>query len=216
MTEGLMLMIINSARIRQYQAMFLSQALLAALGFTPIGGLCLALFGVLPLWFSAIFVVLPAGVLAITLGVLHPQLGKLAASGLVAGIIATAAYDAFRLSFVIIGIWGDFIPVIGRMLLSDASAAPIWGYLWRYVGNGGAMGLTFALLPWRGLRAGMIYGTAICGCLLGTLILAPDTQTALFHLTPVTATTALIGHLLYGATLGWLLRAAPDYTELAK
>jgi hypothetical protein len=208
-------MIISNTRIRQYQALFPSQALLAALGFTPIGGLCLALFGILPLWFSTIFVVLPAGVLAITLGVRHPQLGKLAASGLVAGIIATAVYDAFRLSFVIIGIWSDFIPVIGQMILSDASAAPFWGYLWRYVGNGGAMGLTFALLPWRGLRAGMVYGTAICCCLLGTLILAPSAQTVLFYLTPVTATTALIGHLLYGATLGWLLQAAPDYTGLS-
>jgi len=209
-------MILTRSYRHLFQSSLFSRALFALLGFTPIGSLCLALFGAVPLPLSALFLVLPASGLAITLGIRNPRLGQLAAQGLIAGIVATAVYDLLRLSFVLTGTWGDFIPVIGRMVLQDASAAPVWGYLWRYLGNGGAMGITFALLPWRGMRAGMVYGTAICCCLFGTLILAPGAQTALFHLTPVTATTALIGHLLYGATLGWLLRTAPDYTELAQ
>lgn len=178
---------------------------LASLGFAPIGSLCIALFGIVPLYISARFLVLPAAALIVALGLRYRALGRLALLGFIAGVIATATYDLVRLSLVASGRWSDFIPTIGRLALMDQQASPVWGYLWRYIGNGGAMGLTFALLPWGGVRAGMLYATAICGCLFATLLLAPGAQQALFHLTLLTGAMALLGHLVYGAMLGWSL-----------
>jgi len=183
----------------------LPRIVLALLGFVPIGSLCIALFGLVPLYITARFVVLPVAAVVIALGLRYPPIGRLALLGLIAGVAATATYDLVRLAFVLSGKWSDFIPVIGRLALLDEHASPVWGYLWRYIGNGGAMGLTFALLPWRSVRAGLLYGACICGCLFATLILAPGAQQALFHLTLLTATMALLGHLVYGSALGWLL-----------
>lgn len=195
---------------QQYASMALAptvlpRILLALLGFVPIGSLCIALFGLVPLYITARFVVLPVAAVVVALGLRHPLIGRLALLGFIAGVAATATYDLVRLAFVLSGRWSDFIPVIGRLALLDEHASPVWGYLWRYIGNGGAMGLTFALLPWRSVRAGLLYGACICGCLFATLILAPGAQQALFHLTLLTGTMALLGHLVYGSALGWLL-----------
>jgi hypothetical protein len=180
--------------------------LLAFLGFVPIGCLCLALFGWVPLVLSVRLLVLPLSGLAIAVGARHPDLGRQALLGLCAGIAATAVYDMLRLSVVFCGGWHDFIPVIGQMALGDPGAVPIWGYLWRFVYDGGAMGMTFALLPRHDTAAGLAFGAAICACLYATLLLAPGAQEALFRLAPLTATSALLGHLIYGGVLGWLVQ----------
>ena len=183
----------------------LPRVLFALMGFVPIGSLCIALFGLVPLYLSARFVVLPICVLLIALGLRYRALGRAALLGFVAGVTATGVYDLVRLALVLSGRWSDFIPAIGQMALLDRAASPVWGYLWRYAGDGGAMGLTFALLPWRSIRSGMVYGAGICSCLFATLILAPGAQQALFALTPLTAAMALLGHLVYGGVLGWAL-----------
>ena len=180
--------------------------LLAALGFAPIGALCMALFGVMPLHHSARFVVLPAVALALVIAWRHPRWGRVALVGFVAGLLATAFYDVTRLALVWVGVWPDFIPPIGRLALDDPQAHPVWGYLWRFLGNGGGMAVTFALLPWRGVRAGMAYGAFICLCLYATLLFAPGAQERLFPLNWATAAAAMIGHLDYGFALGWLLK----------
>lgn len=180
--------------------------MLIALGWVPIAALCLALFGVMPLDVSARFVVLPAAVLAIAIGWRYPECGRVALVGFVAGLVATAAYDVTRLALVGVGVWPDFIPPIGKLALADDQAHPVWGYVWRFLGNGGGMGLTFALLPWRGVRAGLIYGAVVCGCLYVTLLFGPGVQERLFPLSAVTAMAAMVGHLDYGGVLGYLVR----------
>jgi hypothetical protein len=180
------------------------RVMLMVLGWVPIGCLCLALFGVLPLDVSARALVLPALALAVALGLNFPEQGRVAAVGFLAGMAATVAYDVVRLSLVAVGVWPDFNPPIGQHAHADPQAHPVWGYVWRFVGNGGGMGMTFALLPWRHARAGMVYGVVVCVGLYVTLLLAPGAQDRLFVLTPVTALAALAGHLDYGAVLGWL------------
>lgn len=187
--------------------------LFALLGFVPIGALCIALFGLVPLHLSAKFLVLPALVGAIALGLACPRWGKLALLGFAAGVIATGVYDITRLLLVYVGVWPDFIPPIGKLALMDDAAHPIWGYIWRFVGNGGGMGVTFAMLPWRGTRAGMAYGVFICLCLYATLLFAPGAQDRLFPLTWVTAAAAMIGHLDYGAVLGYLISRRSGWLE---
>jgi hypothetical protein len=177
----------------------------AGAGFVPIASLCGAIFGLLPLSVTAAWVVAPLTLLVVVAVLRDPVLGGRALRGFAAGLAATAVYDLFRIGLVQWGAWADFIPAIGRMALGDPDASPCWGYLWRYVYDGGAMGLTFAVLGWRGVRAGVAFGAAVCGCLFLTLLTAPEAQSAMFRLGPVTAASAMTGHLIYGATLGRLV-----------
>jgi hypothetical protein len=179
---------------------------LMIIGFVPIMSLCVALFQLVSLPATLIVLILPSMAIAGVVATRHPTLGVEALLGLMAGMIATGLYDLIRFGFILGGMWQDFIPCIGRLALDTPDASPLWGYLWRYVGNGGAMGMTFMLLSWRGARTGMLYGTAICCCLFGTLLWAPDAQLILFRLTPLSAVGALGGHLVYGAVLGELTR----------
>lgn len=174
------------------------------IGYAPIGALCIALLDLVPLHLGAAFLVFPALAMGVWLGLREPRWGRLAFAGFMAGMIATGVYDALRLSLVWLGIWGDFIPAIGRMALRDEDAHPMWGYLWRFLGNGGGMGLAFAVLPWRGIRAGVIYGTLICSCLFATIFLSPLAAERLFTLSFMTMASALAGHWIYGGVLGWL------------
>jgi hypothetical protein len=85
------------------------------------------------------------------------------------------------------------------------------GYIWRYVGDGGYMGMAFTvayctLKPHVDARiAGVGFGIAIWLCLLGTLILAPHGQEMLFKLTLTTLSLSFLGHLISGMTLGMLI-----------
>ncbi len=85
------------------------------------------------------------------------------------------------------------------------------GYLWRYLGDGGFMGIAFTvgycvLKPRVDSRiAGLGFGVAIWLCLIGTLVLAPHGQEMLFRVTVITLSLSLLGHLIYGAAIGLLL-----------
>ena len=182
----------------------------AALGFLPITALSASLFGFIPLHVSVRYVVIPGAFVAVGLAARFRDLGERAFEGLVSGMLATAAYDALRLSLVGAGLWGDFIPNIGKLALLDDSASPFWGYLWRFLGNGGAMGMAYAVLPFRGVRHGLAFGTFVCGCLFATLVFAPHAQEMLFRLRPLTAAGALVGHLVYGGVLGAVVESIPD------
>ncbi len=183
----------------------------AIIGFVPIGCLCAALFGILPLHLTVRWVVLPFTILTMLVALYYRDAGQRALYGLLAGMAATLIYDIARMVFVAAGLWGDFIPIIGQLALDDPSASPFWGYGYRYLYDGGAMGITFAMLPWwRSWRWGLAFGVSVCLCLFATLLLAPLAQDLLFVLSPATAITALVGHMIYGSVLGWLLgRLAP-------
>jgi hypothetical protein len=175
-----------------------------AFGFAAITSLGVALAGFVPLPYGFRYAVVPAMAVLVLLSLRHPTWGKRALLGLVAGMIATGVYDILRLGLMYAGLWGDPIPSIGRLALADPNADWIWGYVWRFVGNGGGMGLAFAMLPWRGVRLGIAYGSAICLGLVGLLYFWPVSQEHFFPLTPLTAAGGMAGHWVYGAVLGWL------------
>ena len=176
-----------------------------AYGFLPIGCLSLALQGLVPLHLMAAFVIIPATVGAILLGRMDRTWGRQALAGLLSGMIAVATYDVVRGAFVIAGAMNDPIPGIGRMALADPTASPLWGYAWRFVWNGGAMGIAFSMLPFRGVRSGLLFGLFVCGCLFATLAVSQAAQHSFFTLAPHNVAIALVGHLVYGAVLGWSL-----------
>ena len=140
----------------------------------------------------------------VLLGLRYPAWGKRALLGLLAGIIATGVYDILRIGLMFAGLWGDPIPSIGRLAMGDPNTAWYWGYVWRFVGNGGGMGMAFAMLPWRGVKLGIAYGIAVCLGLVALLYFFPVAQVHFFALTPPTAAGGMAGHWVYGAVLGWL------------
>jgi len=175
-----------------------------ALGFAAITSLAAAYSEMLPLPEGARFVLIPAVACIVLVGLRHREWGRRALVGWLAGIIATCIYDTLRLGLMLAGLWEDPIPRIGQLLFTDPNANWLWGYIWRFLGNGGGMGLAFAMLPWRGVRFGIAYGTCICLGLFGVLATWPVAQVHFFPLTPVIAAGAMAGHWVYGAVLGWL------------
>jgi hypothetical protein len=183
---------------------FYPRVLYLGLGFVAITALAFAYAEALPLPYGMRFAVLPAAGLLLLLSVRYPSWGRRALLGWVAGVIATGIYDLLRLGLVEAGLWGDPIPGIGRLALADPNASYLWGYVWRFAGNGGGMGMAFAMLPWRGVRSGILYGTAIVSGLVALLAVWPVAQVHFFALTPATAAGGVAGHWVYGAVLGWL------------
>ena len=181
-----------------------------AIGFSPITALAIAIIGFLPLSVTALIMVVPSVVLGIGLAFRFPSYGKLAIKGLFIGLIAVFPYDCMRVPFIMLGIWGDFIPKISTWLLHTPQSNWIVGYVWRYLGDGGFMGMAFtvaygAFKPRVGVRtAALGFGIAIWLCLLATLILAPHGEAMLFKLTLTTLSLSFLGHLIYGASIGIL------------
>lgn len=125
-----------------------------AAGMAPISALALSIFGLWSLPVGTVLLVFPALVGSVAVGLLYPAAGRLASQGFGLGVIAVTVYDCTRLPFVLAGLWGDFIPKIGGWLLSQPEPNWALGYLWRYLGNGGGMGLAFtvAYIGWLHLR----------------------------------------------------------------
>jgi hypothetical protein len=171
-------------------------------GYAAITSLAAAYAEAIPLPITASLIVIPAAGVIFSMGMRHPHWGRRALVGWIAGIIATIVYDGLRLALVKVGVWGDPIPGIGRLVLADPHANFAWGYLWRFLGNGGGMGIAYTMLPWRGVRTGIAYGTLICTGLVALLFFFPVAQVHFFPLTPVTTAGAYAGHWVYGAVLG--------------
>jgi hypothetical protein len=183
---------------------FYPRILYLPVGFVAITALAFAYAEALPLPYGLRYAVLPAAGAIVLVSLRHPAWGRRALLGWMAGVIATGVYDLLRIGLVFAGLWDDPIPGIGRLALSDPNASYLWGYVWRFAGNGGGMGMAFAMLPWRGVRSGILYGTAIVSGLVVLLAVWPVAQVHFFPLTPGTAAGGVAGHWVYGAVLGWL------------
>ena len=87
------------------------------------------------------------------------------------------------------------------------------GYVWRYVGDGGGIGVAFfVLVAATGLRRWGERATVAASVtfavfpvwtgLVATVALAPRGQQQMFPLTPATVLLSLVGHLVFGLVLG--------------
>ena len=65
--------------------------------------------------------------------------------GFIAGIISVFLYDLSRVPYILGG-WSDFIPKIGGWVTNTNEKNALLGYTWRYIGNGGGMGIAFFIL----------------------------------------------------------------------
>jgi hypothetical protein len=175
----------------------------AGVGFTPVTLIAATAFGVADLRWLAIHVLVPALLAGAVVAWHHRSTARRLPGALFAGIVATALYDVYRFAFLALGLVPhDPIPHIGHSL--GLEPAWLFGYLWRYAGNGGGLAIAFVALGFRGVRAGVAYGLFVCSGLLFTLIVSPYGQEMLFPLTGATVVMAVGGHVIYGAVLGWM------------
>jgi len=194
--------------------------LLWAAGAAPVLAIPVQVFGLLPLTDSARWVVLPLSVAAVGLMAGGSGYGRWARRGFLAGLLAVSGYDAVRLPMVVLGWWPDFIPRLGGWILGTGVPNPIVGYLWRYLGDGGGIGLAFFVTcgVLARIRPGLLrrypiglavgYGVFVWSGLVATIALSVRGAGLLFPLTPASLALSLLGHLIYGAILGVCLRGA--------
>ncbi|PBC69544.1 hypothetical protein BX265_6873 [Streptomyces sp. TLI_235] len=184
----------------------------------PVTVIPMCVFGVMPLDVAARFVVLPLTLLYVAL-VLRPSApAAWAVRGLVGGLLGVAAYDAMRLPLVAAGIWPDFIPNLGGWVVGDGVPNVVVGYVWRWVGDGGGIGIAFFMVcgVLSGTRLRVLlrtpvtltvgYGVFIWSGLMSTVVLSERGAELLFRLTPMSFVLSLLGHLVYGSAMGLYLR----------
>ncbi len=189
--------------------------LLAAL---PLLAISAHVFGLITMNWSAALLVVPLATAIVALSIFapHPE-ERVILHGFLWGTLACALYDVFRLDTVyMLGWWADFIPTMGTWIVGDGASktAGAWvGYLWRYLGDGGGIGVTFfvgaAFLGLHRRPPRQVVGAAVAFAvfpvwagLIATVWLAPRGQSMMFPLTPVTITLSLIGHLIFGLIMG--------------
>jgi hypothetical protein len=174
--------------------------------------------GLVPMHLSAGVVILPTALVLVVLAIFVPMPeDRLVLEGLRWGILATLVYDVFRLDTVaLLGWWGDFIPTMGTWLIdvdpSSRVLGGVAGYVWRYGGDGGGLGVVFlvgaAATGLRRLGPRVTVAAAVLfavgptwGGLMATVLL-PRGQQLMFPLTPTTVTLSLVGHVIFGIVLG--------------
>ncbi|MCW1884269.1 hypothetical protein OKA04_05965 [Luteolibacter flavescens] len=196
--------------------------LIFGIGFSPITALALSLMGIFTLPIASVLLVVPALLIAIGLSCYRARYGRLMRHGFIMGILAVACYDGVRIPFIMAGWLGDFIPRIGGMLIGDGKDHAVIGYLWRYLGNGGGMGMAFvgAFSLLRPLLAehhqaritplvmkliGLGFGCFVWSCLIVTLKISPQGEEKMFAITPASLLLSWVGHLVFGYALGCLV-----------
>jgi hypothetical protein len=179
-------------------------------GSLPVLSISAHAFGALSIDRAALYLVLPTSLIALVLACGKTQEARVFRFGVLAGMVAVTLYDSTRLPFIVTGIWADFIPNVGGWVINSDAPNAFLGYFWRYLGNGGGMGAVFVLAcTLLGVRRHILpvavgYGVFVWSGLMSTLVFSTDGQRLLFEITPLTFVVSLIGHLVYGAVLGWL------------
>ena len=183
----------------------------------PLLAISAQVFGVVSMNTTAALVVIPLAATVVVLAVFAPDpTDRIVGRGLVSGMVACVVYDIFRLDTVyLLGWWDDFIPTMGTWITDGAEtrSGAVVGYLWRYVGDGGGIGIAFFVvalavgLHQRCRRDVVLAAVAfavfpVWTGLIATVALAPRGEQLMFPLTATTVSLSLIGHLIFGLVLG--------------
>lgn len=178
-------------------------------GFLPVTAIVIHCLGLLPLQMNLHLVILPAAMALCCLSIRDHRTGKIVLRGWVSGVIAVALYDLSRVPFIMNG-WTDFIPKIGGWLNETGEPDALTGYLWRYIGNGGGLGISFFMfLHLAGKKKalvlnGLLFGLFVFSSLIFVLRCFPEAQDMMFRITLFSFAGSLLGHIVYGVTLGLL------------
>jgi hypothetical protein len=198
-------------------------ALVLLLASMPILAIPADVSGLVPQSTSSVAVIVLLAVLG-TLVVFAPhRIDMIVGRGLIAGMVATIVYDGARLFAVhVLGLMGDFIPVMGSFVTGepDTTGSAAVGYVWRYIGDGGGLGVAFFVVAFAlGIdQSRNVYAVLASVAfavfptwagLMATVALLPRGELMMFDLNPATFTITLVGHLIFGFFLGLAFLKAP-------
>ena len=121
----------------------------------------------------------------------------------------------------VLGLMGDFIPVMGSFVTHepDTAGSAAVGY-WRYIGDAGGLGVAFFVVAfalgidrWSNIKA-VLAAVAFAVFptwtgLIATVAIAPRGEEMMFPLNTATFSITLIGHLIFGFFLGLAFLKAP-------
>jgi hypothetical protein len=197
--------------------------LVLLLASMPILGISVDVFGLVSQSTTSVVVIVLAAILATFIAFAPHRIDMIVGRGLIAGMVACIVYDGARLFAVhVLGLMGDFIPVMGSWVTGepDTAGSAAVGYVWRYIGDGGGLGVAFFVVAfalgidrWSSVKA---VSAAVAFAvfptwtgLIATVALAPRGQELMFPLNTATITITLIGHVIFGLVLGLAFLKAP-------
>ena len=189
----------------------------------PILAISVDVFGLVPQATTSVALIVLTAVLGAIIAFAPHRIDMIVGRGLIAGMVACVVYDGARLFAVhVLGLMGDFIPVMGSWVTGepDTTGAAAVGYVWRYIGDGGGLGVAFFVVAyalgidrWKSIYAVLAaVGFAVFPTwagLMGTVALAPHGEEMMFPLNVATVTITLIGHLIFGLVLGLAFLKSP-------
>jgi hypothetical protein len=197
--------------------------LVLLLASMPILGISVDVSGLVSQSTTSVAVIVLTAVLG-TLVVFAPhRTDMIVGRGLIAGMVACIVYDGARLFAVhVLGLMGDFIPVMGSFVTGepDTAGSAAVGYIWRYVGDAGGLGVAFFVVAfalgidrWKSIYA-VLASVAFAvfptwAGLMATVALLPRGEEMMFDLNIATFTITLVGHLIFGLVLGLAFVKAP-------
>lgn len=123
--------------------------LVLLLASMPILGISVDVFGLVSQSTTSIVVIVLSAVLAALITFAPHRIDMIVGRGLIAGMVACIVYDGARLFAVhVLGLMGDFIPVMGSWVTGepDTAGSAAVGYVWRYIGDGGGLGVAFFVI----------------------------------------------------------------------
>jgi hypothetical protein len=197
--------------------------LVLLLASMPILAISVDVSGLVSQSTTSVAVIVLSAVLA-TLVVFAPhRTDMIVGRGLIAGMVACIVYDGARLFAVhVLGLMGDFIPVMGSFVTGepDTAGSAAVGYIWRYVGDAGGLGVAFFVVAfalgidrWKSGYA-VLASVAFAvfptwAGLMATVALLPRGEEMMFDLNVATVIITLVGHLIFGLVLGLAFLKAP-------
>jgi hypothetical protein len=198
-------------------------ALVLLLASMPILAISVEVFGLLPQSALTMVAITLVAVLATLIAFAPHKIDMIVGRGLIAGMVACIVYDGARLFAVhVLGLMGDFIPVMGSFVTGepDTAGSAAVGYVYRYLGDAGGLGVAFFVVAfaigidrWKNVNA-VLAAIAFSvfptwAGLMATVALAPRGEERMFPLNAATVIITLVGHLIFGLFLGLAFLKAP-------
>ncbi|KUI24087.1 hypothetical protein AU196_10070 [Mycobacterium sp. IS-1742] len=189
----------------------------------PILGISVDVFGLVPQATTSVVIIALTAVVGAVIVFAPHRTDMIVGRGLIAGMVACIVYDAARLFAVhVLGLMEDFIPVMGSWVTGepDTTGSAAVGYVWRYIGDGGGLGVAFFVVAFalgidrwskvKAVAAAVAFAVfPTWAGLIGTVALAPRGEEMMFPLTLATVTITLLGHVIFGVILGLAFLKAP-------
>ena len=202
-------------------------ALILLLASMPILAISVEVFGLASQSSLTLVTIVLVALLAILITFAPHRIDMIVGRGLIAGMVACIVYDGARLFAVhVLGLMGDFIPVMGSFVTGEPNTAgsAAVGYVYRYIGDAGGLGVAFFVVAfalgidrWKNIYAVLAaVGFAVFPTwagLMATVALSPNGEERMFPLNTATVIITLVGHLIFGLFLGLAFLKAPRGKE---